>query len=111
VGASAGVLYPGWVATPLIEVVRGRDPTATALKERVFRGRLGAFVNPEEIATAVADGIERRAARIIRPKIWQPVSALRGVVNAISDELLRRDRQTLAYVQDLDAAARRHQPQ
>lgn len=110
-GASAGVLYPGWVATPLTEVVRCQDPTATAPKERVFRGRLGAFINPEEIATAVADGIERRAARITRPKIWQPVSALRGVVNAISDALLRRDCQTLAYVQDLDAAARRHQPQ
>lgn len=70
-GASAGVLYPGWVATPLVTVVRGRDPAATAFKERVFPGRLGAFIDPDQIATAVADGIEARAARIIRPKLWR----------------------------------------
>jgi hypothetical protein len=43
---------------------------ATAFKERVFPGRLGAFIDPDQIATAVADGIEARAARIIRPKLW-----------------------------------------
>ena len=106
-GASAGVLYPGWVATPLVTVVRGRDPAATAFKERVFPGRLGAFIDPDEIATAVADGIEARAARIIRPKLWGPVSALRGVFNKVSDELLRHDKATLAHIRQIDSNARK----
>ena len=106
-GASAGVLYPGWVATPLVTVVRGRDPVATAFKERVFPGRLGAFIDPDEIATAVADGIEARAARIIRPKLWAPVSALRGVFNNVSDELLRHDKATLAHITQIDSNARK----
>jgi len=106
-GASAGVLYPGWVATPLVNVVRGRDPAATAFKERVFPGRLGAFIDPDQIATAVADGIEARAARIIRPKLWRPVSALRGVFNNVSDELLRHDKATLAHIKQIDSNARK----
>jgi NAD(P)-dependent dehydrogenase (short-subunit alcohol dehydrogenase family) len=106
-GASAGVLYPGWVATPLVTVVRGRDPAATAFKERVFPGRLGAFIAPDQIATAVADGIEARAARIIRPKLWGPVSALRGVFNNVSDELLRHDKATLAHIRQIDSNARK----
>ena len=106
-GASAGVLYPGWVATPLVTVVRGRDPVATAFKERVFPGRLGAFIDPDQIATAVADGIEARAARIIRPKLWGPVSALRGVLNNVSDELLRHDKTTLAHIKQIDSNARK----
>jgi hypothetical protein len=53
---------------------------------------------PDQIATAVADGIEARAARIIRPKLWGPVSALRGVFNNVSDELLRHDKATLAHI-------------
>jgi NAD(P)-dependent dehydrogenase (short-subunit alcohol dehydrogenase family) len=106
-GASAGVLYPGWVATPLVTMVRGRDPAATAFKERVFPGRLGAFIDPDQIATAIADGIEARAARIIRPKLWGPVSALRGVFNNVSDELLRHDKATLAYIKQIESNARK----
>jgi hypothetical protein len=102
-GASAGVLYPGWVATPLVTMARGRDPAATAFKERVFPGRLGAFIDPDQIATAIADGIEARAARIIRPKLWGPVSALRGVFNNVSDELLRHDKATLAYIKQIES--------
>jgi NAD(P)-dependent dehydrogenase (short-subunit alcohol dehydrogenase family) len=106
-GASAGVLYPGWVATPLVTMARGRDPAATAFKERVFPGRLGAFIDPDQIATAIADGIEARAARIIRPKLWGPVSALRGVFNNVSDELLRHDKATLAYIKQIESNARK----
>jgi NAD(P)-dependent dehydrogenase (short-subunit alcohol dehydrogenase family) len=39
-GASAGVLYPGWVTTPIAESARGANKTVTQLKERAFRGPL-----------------------------------------------------------------------
>ncbi len=40
-GASAGVLYPGWVATPIAESAHGGNKTVTQLKARAFRGPLG----------------------------------------------------------------------
>jgi NAD(P)-dependent dehydrogenase (short-subunit alcohol dehydrogenase family) len=40
-GASAGVLYPGWVATPIANAARGHNATATALTQHAFRGPLG----------------------------------------------------------------------
>jgi NAD(P)-dependent dehydrogenase (short-subunit alcohol dehydrogenase family) len=39
-GASAGVLYPGWVATPIANAARGHNATATALTQHAFRGPL-----------------------------------------------------------------------
>jgi hypothetical protein len=77
-GASAGVLYPGWVATPMADSTRGGNESVTQLKERAFRGPLGTYIPPEQIADAVVAGIETRAARIIEPKRWSPVSAMRG---------------------------------
>jgi hypothetical protein len=90
-GASAGVLYPGWVATPIANAARGHNPTATALTQYTFRGPLGRFIEPEEIATAVADGIQTRAPRVIHPRVWRPISALRDVVAAATDPVMRHD--------------------
>jgi NAD(P)-dependent dehydrogenase (short-subunit alcohol dehydrogenase family) len=104
-GASAGVLYPGWVATPIAAEAHGANATATALTQHAFRGPLGRFVEPEEIATAVADGIETRAARVIYPRVWRPVSALRGVVGALTDALASRDRTMLGYISQLEREA------
>ena len=107
-GASAGVLYPGWVTTPIADVARGQNATATALTRRAFRGPLGKFVQPEEIATAVANGIQTRAARIIHPPIWRPVSALRGILGTFSDELIRHDQTMLGYISQLEHEATAH---
>jgi NAD(P)-dependent dehydrogenase (short-subunit alcohol dehydrogenase family) len=105
-GASAGVLYPGWVKTPITEVARGQNPVATQLRDRAFRGPLSKFIEPEQIANAVVAGIERRAPRIIEPKYWAPVSALRGIVNIVSDRVVERDQETLRLIRQLDAEAR-----
>ena len=108
-GASAGVLYPGWVATPIADAARGSNPIVTAFKERVFRGPLGTYVEPEQIADAVVRGIESRAPRIIEPKRWVPASALRGVINAASDNMLERDKETLRLVKRVDTEERQRQ--
>jgi NAD(P)-dependent dehydrogenase (short-subunit alcohol dehydrogenase family) len=107
-GASAGVLYPGWVATPIADAARGHNPTATALIQHAFRGPLGKFVQPEEIATAVADGIQTRAAKIIHPRIWRPISALRGIVGPATDYLMCHDRTTLHHISQLEREASAH---
>jgi NAD(P)-dependent dehydrogenase (short-subunit alcohol dehydrogenase family) len=108
-GASAGVLYPGWVATPIADATRGHNPAVTAIKERLFRGPLGTYIEPEQIAAAVIKGIENRAARIIEPKRWAPASAMRGILAMASDKLLERDNKVLRLIKRIDAEERDRQ--
>jgi NADP-dependent 3-hydroxy acid dehydrogenase YdfG len=54
---------------PIANAARGHNATATALTQHAFRGPLGKFVKPEAIATAVADGIQTRAPRVIHPRV------------------------------------------
>jgi NAD(P)-dependent dehydrogenase (short-subunit alcohol dehydrogenase family) len=108
-GASAGVLYPGWVATPIADSTRGGNESVTQLKERAFRGPLGTYIPPEQIADAVLAGIETRAARIIEPKRWSPLSAMRGTINILADKHLERDQMTLRLIKRIDAEERQRQ--
>jgi NAD(P)-dependent dehydrogenase (short-subunit alcohol dehydrogenase family) len=108
-GASAGVLYPGWVATPMADSTRGGNESVTQLKERAFRGPLGTYIPPEQIADAVVAGIETRAARIIQPKRWSPLSAMRGTINILADKHLERDQVTLRLIKRVAAEERQRQ--
>lgn len=90
-GATAGVLYPGWVDTPLITPAFGGNATATAMLHRAFPGWLRSTIAPERVAEVTVRGIERRSARIIVPRRWAPISLLRGLVNAVTDPVIARD--------------------
>ena len=81
----------------------------TQLKERAFRGPLGTYIEPEQIANAVVAGIEARAPRIIEPKRWSPLSAMRGVINIAADRHLERDHLTLELIRRIDAEERQRQ--
>ena len=107
-GARAGVLYPGWVVTPLSYPVRGGNPAVSQMVDRVFRGPLGTFIQPEQVARAVVAGIEKRAPRIFVPKVWAPVSLMRGVVNLGSDAWLGRDRGIARLVEHCEDEACPH---
>ena len=91
-GASAGVLYPGWVATPIANVAFGGDDLATQLVSRAFPAPLLRPVSPDTVASAVVRGIERRSPSIQVPRRWAPMFALRGVINPLVDRTLARDR-------------------
>jgi NAD(P)-dependent dehydrogenase (short-subunit alcohol dehydrogenase family) len=90
-GATAGVLYPGWVDTAIAKVAFGGHDTATRLVKHTMPGPYSRSVQPDEIAQAVVVGVEKRAARIIAPKRWVPISWLRGIINAISDAKFDND--------------------
>lgn len=108
VGASAGVLHPGWVRTPITGVVRGDNPTVTEFKKLVFKGPLGTVIEPEELARAAVRGIERRSPKIIAPSLWTPASLGRGLLNAGLDRLLERDPKVLDIIRRIDAEYREH---
>lgn len=90
-GASAGVLYPGWVATPIADVAFGADDLATQLVAHATPAPLHRPIPPAQVARAVARGIERRSPAIQVPRRWAPYSALRGVLNPLLDRRLARD--------------------
>lgn len=104
-GASAGVLYPGWVDTDIAKVAMRDEGPVRELAKRAYRGPLGKMVKPERVARAVADGMEKRAARIIVPRRWVPLSLGRGVFNVATDAWLERDAKIRSLVGQIDSGA------
>jgi NAD(P)-dependent dehydrogenase (short-subunit alcohol dehydrogenase family) len=103
-GAGASVAYFGFIDTEMVRRALDQDPLADRMFEslpRPLRKRLAPAVAGE----AIARGIERRQARIIRPRRWAVVSALRGILGPLSDAALVRDEKAQSLVRDLDARA------
>jgi NAD(P)-dependent dehydrogenase (short-subunit alcohol dehydrogenase family) len=109
-GATAGVLYPGWVETPIAKAaLHDRGPTLE-LVDHVYPGPLRHAITPDRVATAVADGIEQRAHRIIVPRGWIPFSLLRGLVSLATDRKLERDPAVRRLVLEIERQALERHP-
>lgn len=63
-GASASVIYPGWTATAIADMAFGGNALATRLNETIMPGFLRRPVSAEQVADAIARGLEARRARI-----------------------------------------------
>ena len=108
-GASASVAYFGFIDTEMVQQGLDRDPLASSMFKRLpapLRKRL----SPSVAGEAIVRGIERRQPRIIQPRRWAAVAALRGIIGPLSDAQLERDEQTQAFVRELDARAGEDQP-
>ena len=108
-GASASVAYFGFIDTEIVHRGIDADPvvnTMVAAIPKPLRQRL----QPQVAGEAIVRGIEHRAPRIIRPRVWAAISALRGMLNPLSDLQLERDKRLQAAVRDLDAGAGDEQP-
>ena len=60
-------------------------------------------VTPDSAAAAIVDGLERRSVRVIHPRLWRPVSALRGVLGPSLDARFASDRRVLDVIARLDS--------
>jgi NAD(P)-dependent dehydrogenase (short-subunit alcohol dehydrogenase family) len=100
-GVTAGVLYPGWVATPIIEA-SFNNPVTEEIIRLAYPKSLRQPVAPERIAKAVVKGLEARSPRIMCPRRWTPISAARGAVNVLSDAALDRHGRIHSLVRELD---------
>ncbi|MDZ7882349.1 MAG: SDR family NAD(P)-dependent oxidoreductase [Mycobacterium sp.] len=100
--ATAGVLYPGWIATPIADVAFGGDQLATELVHRATPAPLRRPIQPKLVARAVADGIVHRSPRIHVPKRWIPLSVLRGALNPLTDLVLEHDSEVQQRVRRID---------
>jgi NAD(P)-dependent dehydrogenase (short-subunit alcohol dehydrogenase family) len=100
-GASASVLYPSWTKTAITHSTQD-DELLNRLFRHAFRGPLGAFSEPEVVADGLVRGLETRAPRIFAPRWWSAVSALRGIVNPLTDSVLDRDRTTHDLIRQIE---------
>ncbi|WP_213015027.1 MULTISPECIES: SDR family NAD(P)-dependent oxidoreductase [unclassified Rhodococcus (in: high G+C Gram-positive bacteria)] len=88
------------VGTEMIRQSVDGDPTAQKLLgtfPHPFRKR----ITPAEAATAIVGGIERRRARVFRPRRWAGVSGLRGVVGMVLDAHQASDCTTQTMLREL----------
>src|SRR5205085_1503726 len=108
-GASASVAYFGFIDTEMVHRAIDQDPLAEQLMQ-TFPAPLRKRIAPHVAAEAIVRGIERRQARIIRPRRWAAVSALRGLVNPLSDAQLERDARSQELLRAIDARAGEDQP-
>jgi NAD(P)-dependent dehydrogenase (short-subunit alcohol dehydrogenase family) len=104
--ATAGVLYPGWVRTPLTGAAFGGNRTATELVEHAYPALLRQQITPQRVADSVVRGLERRSARVIVPRRWTPISVLRGIANPIIDARLERDPEVQRLTLELERQSR-----
>jgi NAD(P)-dependent dehydrogenase (short-subunit alcohol dehydrogenase family) len=108
-GASASVAYFGFIDTEMVHRAIDADPLADQLMQtfpRPLRKRLA----PQAAGEAIVRGIERRSPRIIVPRRWNAMFALRGILGPLSDAQLERDARAQQLLREIDARAGEDQP-
>jgi NAD(P)-dependent dehydrogenase (short-subunit alcohol dehydrogenase family) len=107
-GASASVAYFGLIDTKLVHDKIDADSAVEKLFSAAPKLMLRRLP-PSAAGEAIARGIERRAARIVRPRIYVAIQALRGLVGPMTDRRFERDDRALAAVREMDGRADQEQ--
>jgi NAD(P)-dependent dehydrogenase (short-subunit alcohol dehydrogenase family) len=101
-GVSVLTAYFSLVQTDMIARGVDEDPVVMELLGALPKVMLKR-ITPTQAAASIADGLERRSARVIRPSLWGPVSSLRGLLGPTLDTRFSRDRHILDILARLDA--------
>ncbi len=108
-GASASVAYFGFIDTEMVHRAIDADPLAERMLETLPKP-LHKRLSPAVAGEAIVAGIERRSPRIIRPRRWAIMSALRGILGPLGDAQMEKDLKARALVLEFDARAGEDQP-
>jgi len=108
-GASATVAYFGFIDTEMVKRALDHDPLAARMID-ALPGVLHKRLKPEVAGAAIAQAIERRSARVIRPRRWAVLSVLRGILGPLGDARMQRDAETQQLLAELDLRAGEDQP-
>lgn len=103
-GATAMVLYPGWVDTPITKVVFGGDDTATKLANLVIPSYFLNPVPPKIVAEALLKGINKRSHRVFSPKRWGFMWFIQTILTIFGDTSLGKDKKVQELIQNSDKA-------
>ena len=108
-GASASVAYFGFIDTEMVHQGLDRDPLANKMIASLPKP-LHKRLPPKAAGEAIVRGVERRQPRIIQPRRWAAIAALRGILGPLGDAQLERDETAQAHLRELDARAGEDQP-
>ena len=107
-GASASVVYFGWVNTELVRDSLDRRDEGRG--SRILGEILPAFllkrISAAEAGATIVRALEQRAPRAFAPPVWRYISALRGLINPLLDRRMDRDARIAAVVSEVEAAQR-----
>lgn len=108
-GASASVAYFGFIDTEMVHRAIDQDEAVDKMLAG-FPKPLQKRLHPAQAGEAIVRGIEKRAPRIIRPRVWVLMSTLRGILNPLIDKQMERDETIQEGARALDARAGEDQP-
>jgi NAD(P)-dependent dehydrogenase (short-subunit alcohol dehydrogenase family) len=108
-GASATVAYFGFIDTEMVHRAIDADPLAERMLQTLPKP-LHKRLSPAVAGEAIVAGIERRRPRVIRPRRWAVMSALRGILGPLGDAQMEKDLDARALVLEFDARAGEDQP-
>jgi len=108
-GASASVAYFGFIDTEMVHRAIDADPLAGGMFEALPKP-LHKRLTPTVAGEAIVRGIELRQARIIQPRRWTALSAMRGILNPLSDAQAEHDEGVQANLRLADARIGEDQP-
>jgi NAD(P)-dependent dehydrogenase (short-subunit alcohol dehydrogenase family) len=107
-GASASVVYFGWVDTELVRDSLDRRDGGRG--GRILGEILPAFllkrITPEVAGATIARALEERAPRAFAPPVWRYLSAVRGLINPLLDRRMDRDAEIAAVIAEVETAQR-----
>jgi NAD(P)-dependent dehydrogenase (short-subunit alcohol dehydrogenase family) len=108
-GASASVVYFGWVETDLVKdsLDRKDDGFGARVLRDILPGFLLRRIGPELAGAAIVRALEQRAPRTFAPVVWRYVSAFRGLLNPLLDRRMDHDARIAAIVAEAEAATAR----
>jgi NAD(P)-dependent dehydrogenase (short-subunit alcohol dehydrogenase family) len=108
-GASAGVVYFGWVDTELVResLDRREDGRGARILSEILPAFLLRRISPATAGGAIVRALEERSPRTFAPAVWRYISASRGLLNPLLDRRMDHDARIAAIVAEAEAAARR----
>ena len=112
-GASASVVYFGWVDTKLVQdsLDRSDEAAAPASCGEILPDFLLKRITPGAGRRDDRAGARGAGAADFAPPVWRYVSALRGLINPLLDRRLDRDAAIAAVVAEVEAAQRAARPE
>jgi len=103
-GASAGVVYFGWVETDLVRNSLDKQDSGRILAS-IAPSFLMKRISPITAGATIVRMLEQRAPRAFAPGFWRYLSAFRGLINPIVDRYLETDSRAATAVREAEVSA------
>ena len=100
-GVGVTVAYFGFIDTDMVKGALDHDPLADELL-RSLPAPLRRRLRPSQAGEALAEAIERRRPRIIRPRRWIALSLARGITEPVLDAAIVRTERVQRVLRAID---------